>query len=279
MDSGTANRPGMANEHTPVPHGSLADEETGPSTTPASGILEPGLSCKEYVKLDEILSRAPNSELPSLEALDGFLVAIALSPYRTISGGVLDRVCDEMENDDNFCFRDTVEEVEFKILVLRHLHDLIIVLGDKGQKYEPALQERERLGEDWARGFEYQRDANRMYWEILTGMDEKSDEYVLQIFEIAWGIEVNRDDPEMENNTELSAERRKMKVQNIASAVEQFQQNADMAHAKYNQVVQEAMKQAEAKLSKRRGRPSRNAPCPCGSGKKYKNCCGQRGSA
>jgi uncharacterized protein YecA (UPF0149 family) len=27
------------------------------------------------------------------------------------------------------------------------------------------------------------------------------------------------------------------------------------------------------------GRPSRNAPCPCGSGKKFKRCCALAGSA
>jgi len=45
---------------------------------------------------------------------------------------------------------------------------------------------------------------------------------------------------------------------------------ADIANAKTNEVPEEKVETFEKK-------PKRNEPCPCGSGKKYKQCCGQSG--
>jgi len=45
---------------------------------------------------------------------------------------------------------------------------------------------------------------------------------------------------------------------------------ADLANAKTNETPEETIETFEKK-------PKRNEPCPCGSGKKYKQCCGQSG--
>ena len=53
-----------------------------------------------------------------------------------------------------------------------------------------------------------------------------------------------------------------------------------MADAQLNQSYEEGeITEDSAKLKPIEGtkKPKRNDPCPCGSGKKYKNCCGQSG--
>jgi preprotein translocase subunit SecA len=55
---------------------------------------------------------------------------------------------------------------------------------------------------------------------------------------------------------------------------------SDVADASLNQSFEEGVIAEDSeKLQPITGtkKPKRNDPCPCGSGKKYKNCCGQSG--
>jgi len=59
------------------------------------------------------------------------------------------------------------------------------------------------------------------------------------------------------------------------AAIEQIKEEleSEVAEAKLSTDEQEAPKNKPLTSTKK---PKRNEPCPCGSGKKYKNCCGQR---
>jgi preprotein translocase subunit SecA len=66
------------------------------------------------------------------------------------------------------------------------------------------------------------------------------------------------------------------------AAVEQIREEleSEVADAQLNQSYEEGeITEDSAKLKPIEGtkKPKRNDPCPCGSGKKYKNCCGQSG--
>ncbi len=66
------------------------------------------------------------------------------------------------------------------------------------------------------------------------------------------------------------------------AAVEHIREEleADVSDLKLNQSYEEGtIAQDSRKLTPQRAskKPKRNDPCPCGSGKKYKNCCGQSG--
>ena len=66
------------------------------------------------------------------------------------------------------------------------------------------------------------------------------------------------------------------------AAIEQIREEleSDVADAQLNQSYEEGViAEDSAKLKPISGtkKPKRNDPCPCGSGKKYKNCCGQSG--
>ncbi len=66
------------------------------------------------------------------------------------------------------------------------------------------------------------------------------------------------------------------------AAVEQIREEleSEVADAQLNQSYEEGViAEDSAKLKPIQGtkKPKRNDPCPCGSGKKYKNCCGQSG--
>jgi preprotein translocase subunit SecA len=66
------------------------------------------------------------------------------------------------------------------------------------------------------------------------------------------------------------------------AAIEQIREELenDVADAQLNQSFEEGViAEDSAALKPITGtkKPKRNDPCPCGSGKKYKNCCGQSG--
>ena len=65
------------------------------------------------------------------------------------------------------------------------------------------------------------------------------------------------------------------------AAVEQIREEleSDVADATFNQSYEEGVITEDLSLKPISGtkKPKRNDPCPCGSGKKYKNCCGQSG--
>ena len=65
------------------------------------------------------------------------------------------------------------------------------------------------------------------------------------------------------------------------AAVEQIREEleSDVADTTLNQSYEEGVIADDAGLKPISGtkKPKRNEPCPCGSGKKYKNCCGQSG--
>lgn len=266
---------GVANDHPPAPHGDLSDGEYGQGAVQASGAPESGLSSEEINRLDEILSRAPHTAYSSMEGLDGFLAATALSPQRYLTGRFLDRVCDEMEKDGKECFLSLTEEIEFKILIMRYVHHLLLVLADDSQKYVPILQEHGHRGKDWAVGFEFQIGTDGLYWDILAAEDELCDGYILQILELAWGVELPNGKNKGEFDVELSADRRERNIQNIGVAFERFQMFAEAAHAKHDQAMREVTKAAYSKVDEAKQKTGRNAPCPCGSGKKFKRCCGK----
>ncbi len=67
-----------------------------------------------------------------------------------------------------------------------------------------------------------------------------------------------------------------------AAAIEQIKEEleSDIADASLNQSYEEgtvAEDSSKRKPITAEKKPKRNEPCPCGSGKKYKNCCGQSG--
>jgi len=66
------------------------------------------------------------------------------------------------------------------------------------------------------------------------------------------------------------------------AAIEQIREEleSEVADATPNQSLEEGGMAEESKKRKpitAEKKPKRNEPCPCGSGKKYKNCCGQSG--
>ena len=95
---------------------------------------------------------------------------------------------------------------------------------------------------------EYKREA----YEMFVGMTER---IKAEALELLFKIELTRADEELS----LQSRRREQHIIEHRGTLSEGQEDADMA----------------IKTVRRQGaKVGRNAPCPCGSGKKYKKCCG-----
>ena len=104
---------------------------------------------------------------------------------------------------------------------------------------------------------EYKQDSYKLFTD-LVGRIKLEAVKVLQL------VQFNFESPEEEEAA----------VEHIREELE-----SDVADATFNQSYEEGVITEDLSLKPISGtkKPKRNDPCPCGSGKKYKNCCGQSG--
>lgn len=299
MSSGMAERPGMTGGYTPKSHDDLEDgeavnaecdsgnldsgnlsepsvmsidENPGQTVLRANDVLLSRLSIEDAIKLDDFLSKRRGSAFSSIESIDGMLTAIAISPGRAVIGHCQDELCIDLSEGNPSKFVDEFGEFEFRILTLRYLRSLWQIFRDDSQKYEPVLLERESRGECWARGFMHQFDRMDLYWSNLVRMNDRLWEHYIGIYELSLGVEVNFTKPEHENESELSPERRENNIKNIGDAVEQF---SEADHEALEVYLRELKDRESLRMEEAKRMTGRNSPCPCGSGKKFKRCCGK----
>jgi len=108
---------------------------------------------------------------------------------------------------------------------------------------------------------EYKKDSYNLFMSLIERIKFEAIK-VLQV------VQFNFQDP-AEEQAQMEAMRAEMEAQ----------LEAELANAKTNEEVEAEVEEGEADASNSfiGKKPKRNAPCPCGSGKKYKECCGVSG--
>jgi uncharacterized protein len=214
------------------------------------------LNESEIEWLDDTLSRYGNEEsVIDTAELDGMLTAVVSAPVEiepaewllALWGGAkhVPRWANDRERD------------HFVNLTLRHMDDIAERLHDYPEQFDPLFGSREEEGQeltivdDWCYG--YMRGVAMSNWSALPeALQPQLDAIALH------GSEANA-----ERLDALSADEFVASVDGIKPAAlalfQHWQENPQTAP------VQQPIVNA-AKIG-------RNDPCPCGSGKKYKNCC------
>jgi uncharacterized protein len=205
----------------------------------------------------------------NLEALDGFLSALVVAPdtvppsewQPVVWGGTTPR----WDGDD--------EALAVQALLLGHWNMAAARVrfeGDELPEYlAPLLWLPEELeveqddeldiGRDWAFGFFRGVELREAAWDAWLDEHEWIDEIFGLLEQLASG-EVLASDPTM---PAVALEYRE-RLEIIASLPGML---ADLHHHRIDALT-------PREPIKREATPDRNAPCPCGSGKKYKKCCG-----
>lgn len=240
-----------------------------PKQEPSDEEVTPALSEREMDELDSFLmSDATTNEVMLLDCLDGFLAAIASGPAMPNPSEWIPRVWGPTAADvPSFASEAQAERITG--LLTRHLNAIGWSLQQDAEHFEPVFDlqvyegdEREYMdGEMWAHGFmsgiDMQRDSWKALFESSHGPVALRPIYLLGSREVTEAEEVLVKTP---------AQREELSKQIPASVswIYKFwapqRRAADIASGKTSET--EAPK------------ISRNAPCPCGSGRKYKKCCG-----
>lgn len=220
-------------------------------------------------RLSELLdSRAVPFKGFNLEALDGYLSALAVSPETVppeewlpaVWGGKPPRWADDAEAADvegllMAHWRMVEQRVRHEGDVPDHLAPLLWLPEDPSAHEDDALD----VGRDWAYGFFRGVELRETAWEAWLDEHDWIDEIFGFLDRIASG-EVMGEDPEVEA-TPLGYEER------LGIIVELPAMLSDLHKHRIDALTPRTQLKREAK-------PDRNDPCPCGSGKKYKKCCG-----
>ncbi|THF56582.1 UPF0149 family protein [Pseudothauera rhizosphaerae] len=222
------------------------------------------LSDDEFEALEELLtSDVVPEDCMDLEMLDGFLAGVVASPQPIVPAGWLPAVWTAHAEEVSFGSGRQMQEAIR--LVLRYHNELVATIGAE-ESWEPfcfATGEGDTLaiGEEWMAGFTLGLELWPEDWEDIVP-DEDAAAVHEEIARLAatWGspAAATADD-----------ETRLLWLEEAGQAVARIRARWEAAGLAGPQPVQVDVPSAAAP-----GGPGRNDPCPCGSGKKYKKCCG-----
>jgi uncharacterized protein len=224
------------------------------------------LTDAEFERLSGVLGRFDNEHPMNLEQLDGFLAALVCGPEIVHPSEYLPVICgDDMVLEDSFGAQSVLQD--FLSLVMRHWNVIADTLHS-GDVFLPLLLEDESgisHANDWAKGFLRGMEFHKEQWAALLDDDEHGG-LLVPIFALA---HEHDPDPEMRPHKEaMSAEDRERLIVGAAAGVTGIH--------RYFQ-GQRLVESFDNATTIRRTVPKigRNDPCPCGSGKKFKQCCGR----
>jgi uncharacterized protein len=224
------------------------------------------LTDAELTELDGLLARVEGGRIPNTEALDGFFAALACCPDMVMPSEYLPVIQRGETEDGDLNFANMEEASRFMALVSQHWNHVNHQLTEE-EVYLPLILGDERGnregGNDWAKGFITGTHLRHDIWSELIE-DEEHGGPIIPIMALAYE---NHPDPEMRPFKEpIDDEQRQELMISSAAGVMQM-------HAYF--LSQRDAYLPETKPFIRTGQKiGRNAPCPCGSGLKYKKCCG-----
>lgn len=239
--------------------------QTVHSTTQGVQDIMTPLSDTELEELDQfLLYGVDNDEAMTLDTLDGYLHAIAIGPQTIMPSQWLPKVWGE--DSAMMPPMDSIEQLNHIMgLVMRHYNSIISgfeqsppLMTPYWDTYEYAIGEFEDA-EGWAHGFTEGVALNRAAWKPL--FDSPHGQQWYRPIGLLGEESFSADQDELTKTPEQREQ--------LAQQIEDCLANI---HA-FWLPLREAIHERET-AQRLRTKVGRNEPCPCGSGKKFKKCCG-----
>jgi len=231
--------------------------------------VTPALSEQEMDELDSFLmSDATSNEVMLLDCLDGFLTALATGPAMPKPEEWIPRIWGPTAADAPK-FASATQAARITDLLTRHMNAIVWSLQQDAEHFEPVFDlqvfegdEREYMdGEMWAHGFMTGIDMQRDRWKTL--FESKQGPVALRPIYLLGAPDITEAEEAL---VETPAQREEFSKQIPASIGWIY---------KFWAPQRRAADSASGKIAANEmPKISRNAPCICGSGRKYKKCCG-----
>lgn len=221
------------------------------------------LTDAELDRLAEFLKDCAGGKAMNVEELDGFFAALVAGPDVVMPSEYLREVFGgELSDAHEF---GTMEEAnDILALLLRHWNEIAATLS-KGDAYLPVLLEDASgvsHGNDWARGFMRGVEMRHDGWADLIA-DEEHGGCMVPVLMLFHEYDA---DPEMRPEP-IGKEQREKVITHMAAGLVG-------AYRYFRQQGLPALGTRPPEPRSAKTKIGRNDPCPCGSGKKYKHCCG-----
>jgi uncharacterized protein len=222
------------------------------------------LTDAELAHLSEILGRLGNKRAMNLEQLDGFLSALICGPELVPPSKYLPMIW-----GDRTVFEDASSAQEFLSLIMRHWNTIADTLHSD-DVYLPLLLEEENgntPANDWANGFLRGMEFGKEDWAFLLD-DEDYGGSLIPIFALA-----NEHNPDLKMRSykdPISTELRETLIVGAAAGTTQIYR-----YFKAQRLLDNDPLGNMSTFRRTMPKIGRNEPCPCGSGKKFKQCCGK----
>ena len=232
-------------------------------------LMEP-LSDEEINELADFLIWVESCDCMTLEMLDGFLHAIAIGPNRVMPSRWLPMVWDPYANTTVLPTDDPEEYRRIVSLIMRHYHSIVAGMAQQPPELLPIWDtvqypdssEEFEDAEMWAHGFHKGVELSPGAWKPLL-TDPQAQHYYRPM-----GLLGAPDFAPDQNELTRTPAQRQALTREMEGALRQI-------HAYWlPQREAEADRPWVQRISTKVGR---NESCPCGSGKKFKKCCGAAG--
>ncbi len=216
--------------------------------------------------LGELLDQLSGDGTMDIEELDGFFAALHCCPQLVPHTEYLQEIFGTGESVEGDEFFNSPETAKLIFGLLMHHWNAVGDAFRAEDVFVPLLLEDDdgkARGNSWCIGFMRGVELREEFWsEILD--DEQRFDWLVPILALA---DENDPDPEAPPDTEpLTDEDREKLLVQLSTAVMQIYRYF-VPHRRQNAATTYAAPQPISKIG-------RNDPCYCGSGKKYKKCCG-----
>jgi len=226
--------------------------------------LDESLNDAEYDRLTTILEGFQSENAMNLEEMDGFFAALICGPVAVGPGDQLS----EIWGGDAAPFEAMEDLQEFLNLAMRHWNFVAHVLLSSDLVFIPWLEQKEeeelRKGNRWARGFLRGIEVCREDWDEIFADDDK----FAMLLPVMALVHENDPDPEMRTwKTPPNADLREKVLVGLSVSAQRLYD--------YFRPQRQEVRRETTPLRQTKRKIGRNEPCFCGSGKKYKHCCGK----
>jgi uncharacterized protein len=243
--------------------------------TPNALPMSTCLSDEELDELDQFLtSDATADEAMPLSVLDGYLTAIVIGPTTVMPSRWMPGVWDPSgQHAPEF---ETIDQAQrITSLIFRHMNGIVWRLQHNPDSFDPMIDfvayendAHELLdGEAWSFGFMQGVALSRSKWQPVFD-DPTAFEALRPIFLL--GAETDELANDEESLTRWPAQREGLTKQISSSVAAIYRFWLPQRKADYERTV-------GTMPSRHRPKVGRNDVCPCGSGRKFKKCCGSAG--
>lgn len=225
--------------------------------------LNTPLSDEEYQCLDDFLmSEAMGDEAMDVAMVDGFLTALVIGPEVVLPS----RWLPEVWGKDEMVWESEAQANRYISLLMRHMNAIVNLMQEAPESFEPLLSYNTTpdggevpVLDEWCCGFVRGMGMSEKAWLPLVDDDENA---TLLMPIMLYGTQQGWDALDADKTLADRHEEFVTMLPGCVLGIKDFWDSVRRTKAAFQSVRHEAPV------------PGRNDPCPCGSGKKYKKCCG-----